>query len=86
MLTSIRGKALAGGKILCATDGGLLTLKLDQASREIVDGTLFTDTEPFVSADVDILAGPGGSIYVVTTKQIVQLTLGPPAGAASKGA
>ena len=73
MLASISGKALFNGRVLCATDQGLLAVKVDQGV--LVEGTLFADTEPFVQSGATILPGPGGSVYVVTTREITQLTL-----------
>lgn len=73
MLASSHGKAVFQGRVLCATDQGLLALKVDCGA--LVESTLFTDTEPFVEAGATLLPGPGGSVYVVTTKEITQLTL-----------
>jgi hypothetical protein len=73
MLASVRGKALLGGRVVAATDDGLLALRVE--SRTFVEGTLFPDTQPFVSSDVELFAGPGGSIYVVAAKEILELTL-----------
>ena len=75
MLASIRGKALSGGRVLVATDEGLLLLDVDAATGQFREGVLFEDTEPFVSADVDLVPMPGGAIIVATTKEIMQLTL-----------
>ncbi|MBI3182603.1 MAG: hypothetical protein HYZ28_10750 [Myxococcales bacterium] len=73
MFASVRGKALTGGRIVCATDEGLLSLRAD--GGRLVEGTLFTDTQPFVGAGVELLPGPGGSVFVVGAKEITQLTL-----------
>ena len=73
LLASSSGKALFQGRVLCATDQGLLALKVE--SGTLVEGTLFADTEPFVDAGATILPGPGGSVYVVTNREITQLTL-----------
>ncbi|MBI4863886.1 MAG: hypothetical protein HY815_27050 [Candidatus Riflebacteria bacterium] len=75
MLASIHGKALLGGRIVCTTDQGLLALKVDRAAREIVEGTLFVETEPFVAQGADLCPGPGGSVYVVTAREIVHVSL-----------
>lgn len=69
----VRGKALLGGRVVCATDEGLLSLRAD--AGVLVEGTLFPDTQPFVGAGSELLPGPGGSIYVVSTKELVQLSL-----------
>ncbi|MDB4993391.1 MAG: hypothetical protein JWM74_823 [Myxococcaceae bacterium] len=73
MLKSVRGKALLGGRVVTATDEGLLALRVD--SGRFVEGALFPDTKPFVASDVELFAGPGGSIYVVAAKEILELTL-----------
>ncbi len=73
VFASVRGRALLGGRVVCATDDGLLSLRQD--TGRLVEGMLFSDTQPFVGAGVELVPGPGGSIYVVTTQEIVQLTL-----------
>ena len=73
ILANLGGKALSGGRVLVATEQGLLACRVE--SGVLVEGTLFEDTEPFVAAGSTILPGPGGSVYVVTTKEITQLTL-----------
>lgn len=70
-----RGRALLGGRVVCATDQGLLSLKND--GGVLVQGTLFTDTEPFVGAGDELLAQPDGSLVVVGHQEIVQLSLSP---------
>ncbi|MBL8953912.1 MAG: hypothetical protein JNK82_24255 [Myxococcaceae bacterium] len=68
-----RHHALLAGRVVCATDAGLMSLKLD--GGVLVEGTLFTDTEPFVSAGDELLPQPDGSLLVVGTKEILQLSL-----------
>lgn len=75
LLAGTSGFALAGGKVLRATDGGLLVVEADRSSRALVAGALFTDTEPFVAEGCEILPGPGGSIYVLTQAEVGQLCL-----------
>ena len=75
MLASIHGKALNDGRVVCLTDEGLLSLAVDEKAGLIGEGRLFTDTAPFCAADAQLLVGPGGSLYVVTTREIVQLTI-----------
>lgn len=72
-LASVRGKALAGGRVLSSTDEGLLTLAV--ASGQLVAGRLFSDTRPFVGAETELFAGSGGSVYALTPREILQLTL-----------
>ncbi len=73
MLQSLRGKALLDGRVVCATDDGLLSLRTD--GDRLVEGTLFSDTQAFVAAGVDLLPAPGGDIYVVSTTEITQLSI-----------
>lgn len=75
MLASLRGKALFNGQVVCSTDDGLLLLKVDSVIGRFDETKLFGDTRGFVDTTTDILPGPGGSVYVVTTKEIVHLTL-----------
>ena len=75
MLQSVHGKALANGRLLCMTDEGLLSIAVDDAAGLFGEGRLFADTQPFVTLGAQLLCGPQGSIYVVTPKDIVQLTL-----------
>lgn len=73
MFTSTRGRALLGGRMVCATDEGLLALAV--SGGRIIEGTLFTDTQPFVGAGWELIPGAGGSVYVISTQEIVQLQL-----------
>jgi hypothetical protein len=75
MLASVHGKAVSGGHILCAADEGLLLLAADAASGQIHEAKLYTDTEPFVQAGAELLPGPDGTVYVVTTREITQLSI-----------
>jgi hypothetical protein len=70
------GKALSGKQAVCATDEGLVTLTVDARTGLLTEGALYEDTRPFVQAGCDLFPGPDGSIYVVTTQEITQLTLG----------
>jgi hypothetical protein len=73
VLRTARGKCVFGGRMLSATEDGLVALEVD--SGIIVERALFADTEPFVAEGADVLPGPAGSVYVVTTKEITQLVL-----------
>ncbi len=75
ILAACAGKALLGGRALLATDEGLVALRVDAPTGTLVEGTLYADTRPFVAAGVDLLPGPSGSVYVVTTRDITQLEL-----------
>ncbi|MFO0723852.1 MAG: hypothetical protein U1E65_08730 [Myxococcota bacterium] len=74
-LASAGGFALFSGRILRATDRGLLAIDVDRAGQKLTAGRLFTETEPFVSSDSELLAGPGGSVFVVDLQEIVELRL-----------
>ncbi|MBI2894190.1 MAG: hypothetical protein HYY06_11620 [Deltaproteobacteria bacterium] len=67
------GKALFGGHVVCATDDGLLSLGVDRSSGLLVPKKLFSDTRPFVEQGFRILPGPGGAVFVVTTKDITEV-------------
>ena len=75
MLASIHGKCVAHGRVLAATDGGLLLIKPDLATRTFVEERIFTDTDAFLTAESELLAGPQGSVYVIDRKEISQLTI-----------
>jgi hypothetical protein len=75
MLASIHGKCMAHGRVLAATDGGLLLIKPDLATRTFVEERIFTDTDAFLTAESELLAGPQGSVYVIDRKEISQLTI-----------
>ena len=73
MFANAHGRALLHGRVVAATDEGLLSLKVD--GGRLVEGTLFADAEPFVSAGDELYPQPDGSLYVVGTREVVQLTL-----------
>ena len=73
VLASLAGKCLAGGSVLCATDDGLVLVRVDRATRSFVATRVFDDAKEFVSPDAELLLGPGGSVYVVTSDAIVHL-------------
>ena len=65
--------AVLGGRVVVATDGGLVALKPD--SGVLVEAMQFPDTQPFVSAGDELLPNADGSLFVVGTRDITQLTL-----------
>lgn len=73
MFAGAHGRALLHGRVVAATDEGLLSLKVD--AGRLIEGTLFTDTEPFVSAGDELYPQADGSLYAVGTREVVQLTL-----------
>ena len=74
ILASTSGKCLANGAVLCATDDGLVLVRADRSARAFVSARVFTDAKDFVSSDLDLLLGPGGSVYVASPDEIVQLS------------
>ena len=75
MLATIGGKCMAHGAILCATDDGLVLVRADPKTRELAAEKHFPDTRPFVNADSEMHAAPGGSVYVVGPNEITCLSL-----------
>ena len=73
MFAGARGRALLHGRVVAATDEGLLSLKAD--GGRLIEGTLFADAEPFVSAGDELYPQSDGSLYAVGTREVVQLTL-----------
>ncbi|MCC6337824.1 MAG: hypothetical protein IT380_27995 [Myxococcales bacterium] len=65
--------ALLGGRVVLATDGGLVALKRD--SGHLIEAVQFPDTQDFVSAGDEVLANTDGSLFVVGARDITQLTL-----------
>lgn len=75
ILASVSGKCLANGAVLCATDDGLVLVRADRSARAFVPARVFADAKDFVSPDLDLFLGPGGSVYVVAPDEIVHLSL-----------
>lgn len=74
VLASLRGKCLAGGAVMCATDDGLVLVRPDRARRAFVPVRSFADARDLVSPDDELLVGPGGSLYVISHDEIVHLS------------
>ena len=68
-----RGKALLGGRVVCATNQGLLSLKID--SGRLLPGTAFPDSAPFVDPTDELFAQADGSLLIVGTTEIMSLSL-----------
>lgn len=68
-----RGRAVLSGRVVCATDEGLLALGLD--SGALVERTLFSDAAGLVGANDVLLPQPDGSLVVVGPREILQLSL-----------
>ena len=65
--------ALLSGRVVLATDGGLVAMKND--SGVLIEAMQFQDTQPFVSAGDELLPNADGSLFVVGARDITQLTL-----------
>jgi hypothetical protein len=65
--------ALLGGRVVIATDAGLVALKNE--SGVLLEALQFPDTQPFVSAGDELLPNADGSLFVVGARDITQLTL-----------
>ena len=74
MLQGIRGKCLASGAVLAATDDGLVLVRADRATRTFVPIRAYPETRDLVPPDAELLVGPGGSVYVVRHDAIVHLS------------
>jgi hypothetical protein len=69
-----RGRAaLLDGRVVLATDGGLVGLTRD--AGRLFEARSFPDTQPFVSASDQLLPQPDGSLCVVGASDITQLSL-----------
>jgi hypothetical protein len=75
ILGSLTGKCLAFGSMLCATDDGLLLVRVDPSGRRFVEDKLFAETRDFVSAGAELVPGPGGSVYVASERAIVHVAI-----------
>ena len=65
--------ALLSGRVVLATDGGLVAMKNDFGV--LIEAMQFPDTHPFVSAGDELLPNADGSLFVVGARDITQLTL-----------
>ncbi|MDP1822180.1 MAG: hypothetical protein Q8L48_03030 [Archangium sp.] len=65
--------AVLAGRVVLATDGGLVAMKND--SGVLIEAMQFPDTQPFVSAGDELLPNADGSLFVVGARDITQLTL-----------
>ncbi len=65
--------ALLAGRVVLATDAGLVAMKND--SGILIEATQFPDTQTFVSAGDEILPNADGSLFIVGARDITQLTL-----------
>jgi hypothetical protein len=81
ILQDIGGKTLHQGRILTTSSDGLISLEVDRVSGQLVESFIFADSAPFMAEDLELLPGPNGSVYLVSTKEITQLTLVAPQGA-----
>lgn len=73
MFGTVRGFALAHGRVLAPTRAGVQVLELDGA--RLVEGAAFPDTRDEVDETVELLPGPGGSLVVVKAQALVRIRL-----------
>jgi hypothetical protein len=73
MFQAPRSRALMGGRVVTACDGGLLSLSVEQG--RLVEGRLFVDAQGLVGAGDELYAQPDGSLFVVSVNEISQLNL-----------
>lgn len=71
-LGTIRGAAAVGDSLFAATDDGIVRVRLDGATIAVTQS--FPDTEPFVQAGSQLLAGKAG-LYVVGRNDITLLQI-----------
>lgn len=67
--------AMFGRRLLVPTDNGLLLANVDEKLGRFLEGRIFTETEPFLSAKTDLYPGPKGSVYLVNQREFLQLEL-----------
>ncbi len=65
--------ALLAGRVVLATDAGLVAMKNDLGI--LIETMPFPDTQPFVSAGDEIFPNADGSLFIVGARDITQLTL-----------
>lgn len=73
VLAAPGGRVVMGGRVLTATEDGLVLLSVAQGV--VAEDTCFTDTEPFVAADTRLLLAPGGAVFAVGHRTIKELAL-----------
>lgn len=73
LFSTARGRAVLNGRVVSATDEGLLALGVD--SGVLVERTLFSDAAGFLAANDTLLPQPDGSLVVVGRKEVTQLSL-----------
>jgi hypothetical protein len=74
-LGTVFGKCVAFGVVLVAHDDGLLAMKADPSTGRFVEARAFAGARDAVSADSDLMPGPGGSLYVAGPRDILQLAI-----------
>lgn len=73
VLAAPYGRVVMGGRVLTATEDGLVLLAVGQGV--ITEELCFTDTEPFVSAQTRLALAPGGAVYAADHRTILELAL-----------
>ncbi len=74
---TLHGRALAGGAVLTATDDGLVLFLADRRTGRLARSREFPDARGLVSADGELIVGPGGSVFSVTHDEITHLSFVP---------
>lgn len=72
-LGTIRGFALAHGRVLAPTRAGAMMLDVDRG--RLCEGTSFPDTREWIDETTELLPGPGGSLVVVHSQALVKIRL-----------
>lgn len=74
LLLPERGKCLAGGAVLVATNDGLVLVRADRQTRTFVPQRAFPDTKDLVTPDAELHLAPGGSVIVITHDDTLHLS------------
>jgi hypothetical protein len=74
MFDTLGARCLAYGTMLCATDDGLLAVRIDADRRALVPHRLFAETRGLVSTATCLVPGPGGSVYAARENEIVHIS------------
>ena len=69
------GRALAGGRVVVATDAGLVLLRA--SAGVFVPVRLFAEAADLVSPEDELVPGPGGSLHVIAHDEITHLCFHP---------
>jgi hypothetical protein len=73
LLASVRGKAVLDGRVVCATEEGLLALRPNAGAFEEV--ARFPGAREHVGPDDELIAIPGGELLAIGPREITRLSL-----------